>query len=200
MRWYPWDAQKHTHELRSHGAEKKYIFLWLRCAWPVYGGNNLWGWSLKKKKTGSQSRDTFLVGMRRAHHRLSSGARCAVAQSGRCSNGLARHEWVLGFGYLHLLNWEPVGRICLNVRPFTNSHEDSILCCDLVFLAQQKSLLWFYSSSLAMMILHVPEEWRISAIELSIGGLNKTLYYWFLSTKLTRGIAGVYLIELPKNI
>lgn len=50
------------------------------------------------------------------------------------------------------------------------------------------------------MILHVPEEQRIIATELSIGGLNKMLYYWFLSTKLSRGVAGVYLIELPKNI
>lgn len=44
-----------------------------------------------------------------------------------------------------------------------------------------------------------PEEERITVMQLTIG-LNKMLYHWFLSTKLSRDVTGFYLIELPKNI
>lgn len=121
-----------------------------------------------------------------------------------CTAQMTGQAWMHARIQLPPLASEPVGHICPDVTSFTNSHKDIVLWCSLVFLAKttttKKSLLQVYSSYTVMMLMCGPEEKKITTIQLSTGGLNKMLYHWFLSTELSRDVAGIFLIDLPKNI
>lgn len=196
-----------TYELRHWGAKKKHLVLRSKvCMANLWGKHHEFrGWRFKKERTG-RPKQRHLSHLDEEHEPracLRNTVYCCSVHA--LHKWLAKREWVPEFSSLHLPNREPVGHICPDVTSFTNSHKDSVLWRSLVFLAKTtttttKSLLQVYSSYTVMMLLCGPEEKKITTIQLSTGGLNKMLYHWFLSTKLSRDVAGVFLIDLPKNI
>lgn len=97
---------------------------------------------------------------------------------------------------------EPGAHVYPEAMPFTNSHKGGVFWHGLAFPAGKKiSVLLIHCSHAVVIIRCGPEEENhFSTALYLIGGLNKMLYHWFLSTKPSRDVAGVHLIELPKNI